>query len=88
MPWSRPVRWLRTDPRHGQIAALTLLLAYGWSQLAFDYSNPSDFGGFIRTIDALPNRAAFYGAFDLNGNGTTDASDLSGILGAWGDCPP
>lgn len=41
-----------------------------WNRLAFDYSNPSDFGGFIRTIDARSDRARFYQLFDLNADGT------------------
>jgi len=36
MPWSRPLHWLRADPRHGQITTLALLLAYGLGWLAFD----------------------------------------------------
>jgi enediyne biosynthesis protein E5 len=36
MPWSRPVHWLRADPRHGQIATLAVLLTYGIGWLAFD----------------------------------------------------
>jgi hypothetical protein len=34
----QPWPWLRADPRHGQIATLTLLLCYGFSWLAFDLS--------------------------------------------------
>ena len=39
----------------------------------FRNSNVSDFGGLIRTINALPNRGAFYSAFDTNGDGVTAA---------------
>jgi hypothetical protein len=35
----------------------------------FDPDNTSDFNGFINTVNGLPNRAAFYSAFDTNGNG-------------------
>jgi len=42
----------------------------------FRNSNVSDFGGFIRTIDALPNRAAFYSAFDTNRDGTISAAEF------------
>jgi hypothetical protein len=41
----------------------------------FRNSNVSDFGGFIRTINGLPNRAAFYAAFDANGDGTITAAE-------------
>ncbi len=42
----------------------------------FRNSNVSDFGGFIRTIDALPNRAAFYSAFDTNRDGAISAAEF------------
>jgi hypothetical protein len=51
-----------------------------WTRLAFDHSNPSDFGGFIRTIDARPDRASFYGAFDLNHDGTITQEELGQSL--------
>jgi hypothetical protein len=41
-----------------------------WSNLGFDVTNTSDFGGFINTINGRPDRAAFYAALDLNGDGT------------------
>lgn len=42
----------------------------------FRNSNVSDFGGFIRTINGLPNRAAFYTAFDTNRDGTISAAEF------------
>jgi hypothetical protein len=51
-----------------------------WSVLAFDYSNPSDFGGFIRSIDARADRARFYTAFDLNRDGTITSAELGTAL--------
>ncbi|MEW6320825.1 MAG: TonB-dependent receptor [Acidobacteriota bacterium] len=51
-----------------------------WTQLAFDHSNPSDFGGFIRTINARSDRARFYAAFDLNGDGTITEAELGSAL--------
>ena len=42
----------------------------------FRNSNVSDFGGFIRTINGLPNRGAFYSAFDTNGDGTITAAEF------------
>jgi hypothetical protein len=41
-----------------------------WSGQDFDVTNTSDFNGFIRTLDARPDRARYYAALDLNGDGT------------------
>jgi hypothetical protein len=51
-----------------------------WTSLAFDHSNPSDFGGFIRTIDARSDRARFYNLFDLNRDGTISQAELGASL--------
>jgi hypothetical protein len=51
-----------------------------WNRLAFDHSNPSDFGGFIRTIDARSDRARFYNLYDLNNNGTISETELGQAL--------
>jgi hypothetical protein len=51
-----------------------------WNRLAFDYSNPSDYGGFIRTIDARSDRARFYTLFDLNRDGTISQAELGQSL--------
>lgn len=51
-----------------------------WTLLRFDHSNPSDFAGFIRTVDALPNRAQLYNQFDLNRDGTISQAELGQAL--------
>ena len=51
-----------------------------WSVLAFDYSNSSDFGGLLRTIDERPDRARFYEAFDLNRDGAITSEELGSAL--------
>jgi hypothetical protein len=56
------------------------IVAGSWNRLAFDYSNPSDFGGFIRTIDARADRARFYTLFDTNSDGTISAPELGQSL--------
>jgi hypothetical protein len=56
------------------------IVAGSWNRLAFDYSNPSDFGGFIRTIDARSDRARFYNLFDLNRDGTISSAELGQAL--------
>jgi hypothetical protein len=44
------------------------------------YSNASDFNGFIAGINASPNRASFYSAYDTNGNGTITQAELGQAL--------
>ena len=56
------------------------VVAGSWTSLAFDHSNPSDFGGFMRTIDARADRARFYGLFDLNNDGTISQAELGQAL--------
>ena len=48
--------------------------------LEFDPFNTSDFGGFISTINAAPNRAQFYALFDTNANGTITDAELAAAL--------
>ena len=43
----------------------------------FDPTSPSDFNGFIRTVNGLPNRDSFYTAYDLNGDGVITPEELS-----------
>jgi hypothetical protein len=52
----------------------------GFSVQRFNPSNTSDFAGFINTVNASPNRAAFYNAFDTNRNGTIEAAELGAAL--------
>ena len=52
----------------------------GWTGLQFDVSTTSDFNGLIRTIDASSDRAAFYGAYDIDRNGTVTQAELGNNL--------
>lgn len=54
--------------------------AGGWTGLQFDVSTTSDFNGLIRTIDASPDRAAFYSAYDIDGNGVVTQAELGNNL--------
>ncbi len=56
------------------------LVGGSWTSLAFDYSNTSDFNGFIRTLDSRSDRATFYAAFDLDRNGTITQAELGQAL--------
>jgi hypothetical protein len=51
-----------------------------WSTRQFRTSTAADFNGFIATINSLPNRSAFYAAFDGNGDGTISAAELNSSL--------
>lgn len=51
-----------------------------WSNLQFDVDATSDFQGFLNTIDSRPDRAAFYNAFDGNGDGTITPAELGASL--------
>ncbi len=54
--------------------------AADFSQVRFDPFNTSDFNGFISTINSSSNRAAFYGAFDTNGDGVITPEELAASL--------
>jgi hypothetical protein len=56
------------------------IVAGSWTSLAFDHSNPSDYGGFIRTIDARSDRARYYTLFDSNRDGTISQAELGQAL--------
>ena len=63
----------------GPLAGLTAgeLIAGSFSDNRFDPTNSSDYSGFIRTVDALPDRAAFYARYDGNGDGTISQDELA-----------
>jgi hypothetical protein len=61
----------------GQYGAVTAtdIATTSWSNLGFDVTNSSDFGGLIGTINGRPDRARFYAALDLNGDGTITSAE-------------
>jgi hypothetical protein len=63
----------------GNVTAANIV-AGSWNRLAFDHSNPSDFGGFLRTIDARSDRARFYNLYDVNGDGAITETELGQAL--------
>ena len=64
------------------LAGLTAagLHAGSFSDTRFDPANSSDHAGFVRAVDALPDRAAFYALYDLNGDGTISQDELAAGL--------
>jgi hypothetical protein len=69
------------DKYRGAGITAAQVAAGGWTGLQFDVTNTSDFNGLIRTIDASADRAAFYAAYDRDGNGVvTSAEAGAGFL--------
>ena len=66
----------------GSLAGLTAaeLFAGSFSDTRFDPSNSSDYSGFVRAVDALPDRAAFYTLYDRNGDGVISQDELASGL--------
>ena len=56
------------------------LIAGSFSSTRFDPTNSSDYGGFIRAVDRLPDRAAFYALYDGDGDGTITPDELAARL--------
>jgi hypothetical protein len=52
----------------------------GHTGVFFNPNNASDFNLLINNINGLPNRAAFYAAFDANGDGTITQAELRTAL--------
>ena len=68
------------DKYRGGGVNAALVSGGSWSGLAFDVTNTSDFGGLIRTIDASPDRAAFYAAYDSDRNGVVSSTELGNAM--------
>ena len=66
----------------GSLAGLSAaeLFAGSFSDTRFDPSNSSDHSGFVRTVDQLPDRAAFYSRYDLDGDGVISQEELASGL--------
>ncbi len=69
-------------PLAGPLAGLTAgeLIGGSFTDSRFDPTNSSDYDGFIRTVDGLPDRAAFYTLYDLNGDGAISQDELASGL--------
>ena len=64
----------------GGVTAGNISTATNWSTRQFRTGTASDFNGLIARINTLPNRAAFYTAYDTDGNGTITAAELNSAL--------
>ena len=66
----------------GSLSGLTAgeLIAGNVTDTQFDPTNSSDYTGFIRAVDGLSNRAAFYALYDGNGDGTISQGELGARL--------
>ena len=63
------------DKYRGTGISAAQIAAGGWTGLQFDVSTTSDFNGLMRTIDASADRAAFYAAYDRDGNGVISQAE-------------
>jgi hypothetical protein len=69
------------DKYRGAGISAAQIAAGGWTGLQFDVSTTSDFNGLLRTIDASPDRAAFYAAYDADRNGVVSQAEAgAGLL--------
>ncbi|MCM3880578.1 MAG: TonB-dependent receptor [Vicinamibacterales bacterium] len=64
----------------GGVTAGNISTGAGWSTRQFRTSTASDFNGLIATINTLPNRAAFYTAYDTDRNGTITPAEMNDSL--------
>lgn len=65
---------------YGSATAASISNSTLWSTRQFNVANASDFNGLIARINTLPNRAAFYTAYDTDGNGTITQAELGNSL--------
>ena len=56
------------------------IVSGSFSDTHFDPTNSSDYNGFIGTVNGLPNRSAFFGLYDANGDGTISQAELAANL--------
>ena len=75
-------RWWSLDPSLSGITAAQYVFQAGSSgeiagAVNFDPTNSSDYGGFINEINARPDSAAFYTAYDSNRDGTISQEELA-----------
>src|SRR5688572_6702287 len=62
------------------VAAASIANSTLWSTRQFNSTNASDFNGLIAAFNASPQRAAYYAAFDADGNGTISSAELCARL--------
>ncbi len=62
------------------VTAASIAQSTVWTTRQFNVTNASDYNGFISTVNTLPNRAAFYAAYDTDGNGTISQAELGQSL--------
>ena len=74
---SLDARYLGQGLTANDVAGVT---GQSWTDLQFDVTNASDFGGLINAINASPNRNALYAALDTNRDGTITAAEAGAAI--------
>jgi hypothetical protein len=72
-----PATFVSLAPSLAGVNAGTIVSGGISGNIQFDPTNPSDVNGLIRTIDAHPNRAAIYSAYDTNADGSLSEEELA-----------
>jgi len=77
---SPPAEWTSLAPHLAGLTAGETVSGILGGNNVFTPGNASDYNGFIKTIDGLPNRDDFYDAFDADGDGTISQDELADNL--------
>ena len=80
LPPTNPAQYTSISSQYGSVTAASISSSTVWSTRQFNVANASDFSGLVTRINARPDRAAFYAAYDTNGDGTLTQAELGTSL--------
>lgn len=70
-------RYVSIAPRYQGDGLTNREVVTDFTTTDFDATNPSDYDGFISSVNSSPRRAEFYGLYDINGDGTISQDELA-----------